>query len=245
MTEEDHRNRIIAMLSQVSIRDIETGDFSKDHHKKKKVYDAAKQLKTIPYFYKSIAGITDFVEQQAIIRRWLMKEVGLKDDGTAKDCLILYDYIKLMTSDSIAKMQEYQALGFLMTSLHNLAVKYKIPILAFTQLNRDGVTKESTDVVSGSDRIMWLCSNFSIFKDKSDEEIEKDGPEAGNKKMVPLVARHGEGLKSGDYINFNMKGWCAKIEEGKTRFEIQNGKSDTTDAGFIIENDDSEEELSL
>ena len=44
-------------------------------------------------------------------------------------------------------------------------------------LFRDGITKESTDTASGSDRIVWLCSNFTIYKRKSDEEIAKDGPE--------------------------------------------------------------------
>ena len=120
-------------------------------------------------------------------------------------------------------MKEYQALGFLMTGLHNFAIKYEIPILAFIQLNRDGITKESTDTASGSDRIIWLCSNFSIYKNKSDEEIAKDGPENGNRKLVPLIARHGEGLQDKDYINVNMIGKYGKLIEGKTAFELEDG----------------------
>ena len=97
-------------------------------------------------------------------------------DGTAKDCVIVYDYLKLMDSQGISQdLKEYQVLGFMMTSLHNFAVRYKVPILGFIQLNRDGITKETTDTASGSDRIIWLCSNFSIFKRKSDEEIADDG----------------------------------------------------------------------
>mgnify|MGYP003875370337 CR=1 FL=1 len=112
-------------------------------------------------------------------------------------------------------LKEYQVLGFMMTELHNFATKYKVPIVAFIQLNRDGINKESTDTASGSDRIIWLCSNFTIFKRKSDEEIAEDGPIHGNRKLVPLISRHGGGLDDNDYINCNMKGWCAKIEEGK------------------------------
>ena len=100
-----------------------------------------------------------------------------------KDCVIFYDYLKLMDSQGMSQdMKEYQVLGFMMTQLHNFATKYKVPIVAFVQLNRDGITKESTDTASGSDRIIWLCSNFTIFNRKSDEESE-DGP-AGNRKLL-------------------------------------------------------------
>jgi len=90
------------------------------------------------------------------------------------------------------------------------------------QLNRDGITKESTDAVSGSDRLIWLCTSFTIFKSKSAEELAEDGPEAGNRKLVPIVARHGGGLDDGDYINMNMLGSHAKLIELQTRNERKN-----------------------
>ena len=55
----------------------------------------------------------------------------------------------------------------------------------------------------------------------SDEEIAENGQSAGNKKLVPIVSRHGEGIQDGDYINCHMKGWCAQIKEGQTRFELE------------------------
>jgi hypothetical protein len=141
-------------------------------------------------------------------------------------------------------LKEYQVLGFMMTSLHNFAVRYQVPIVAFIQLNRDGITKESTDTASGSDRIIWLCSNFTIFKRKSDEEIAEDGPSNGNRKLVPLVSRHGGGLDDNDYINCYMKGWCAKITEGKTRLEILNNSPDK-DEGFIVDEQANYEEQEI
>jgi hypothetical protein len=53
----------------------------------------------------------------------------------------------------------------------------------------------------------------------SEEEIAEDGIKNGNKKGLVLAARHGPGLSDGDYINFNMRGECAKITELKTRNE--------------------------
>ena len=240
MVLDDHRHRTLAMTSEVSINDIETGQFSKTPDKRDKIYKAAEKLDKIPYFHYSIGGMP-FEEQLSIMRRWLAKEVGLNPDGTAKNCVLIYDYVKLMSSDSISNaMAEFQVLGFMMTGLHNFALRYKVPILAFIQLNRDGITRESTDTASGSDRIIWLCSNFSIFKLKSDEEIAEDGAGNGNRKLVPLVARHGAGLDAGDYINMKMKGWCGKIEEGKTASEIRENNTQSEE-GFIV--DDDEEEI--
>ena len=139
-------------------------------------------------------------------------------------------------------LKEYQVLGFMMTSLHNFAVKYRLPVVAFIQLNRDGITKESTDSASGSDRIIWLCSNFSIFKRKSDEEIAEDGGNSGNRKLIPVISRHGGGLDDNDYINCNMKGWCAKITEGSTKLELMN-KTNTKKDGFIVDDISHEAEI--
>jgi replicative DNA helicase len=241
MSTEDHINRLLAMMTEIEINTIETGKAFDSPDKQNRLQKAQNDLKNIRLYYKSIAG-KPFEEQLAIMRRWLVKEVGLHPDGTAKDCVIVYDYLKLMDSAGISQdMKEYQLLGFMMTSLHNFAVRYKVPILGFIQLNRDGITKESTDTASGSDRIIWLCSNFTIFKRKSDEEIAEDGPNNGNRKLVPLISRHGGGLDDNDYINCHMKGWCAKIEEGKTRLELVSNNKDA-DKGFILNDEHGNEE---
>jgi replicative DNA helicase len=239
MNKEDHIHRILAMLTEIEINNIETGKFSDSPDKKNKITKAAQELKAMKLYHKSIAG-KPFEDQLAIMRRWLVKEVGLNDDGTAKDCVIFYDYLKLMDSSGISQdLKEYQLLGFMMTSLHNFAVRYKVPIVAFIQLNRDGITKESTDSASGSDRIIWLCSNFSIFKRKSDEEIAEDGPDNGNRKLVPLISRHGGGLDDNDYINCYMKGWCAKITEGKTKLEVAHNIKNNSE-GFVVDDNDND-----
>lgn len=238
MTKEDHINRVLAMMTEIEINAIETGKFADSASQHSKISEAVTDLKNTPIFYKSIAG-KSFEDQISIMRRWIVKEVGLNPDGTAKDCVIFYDYLKLMDTQGMSQdLKEYQVLGFMMTALHNFATKYKVPIVTFIQLNRDGINKESTDTASGSDRIIWLCSNFSIFKRKTPEEMAEDGPESGNRKLVPLVSRHGGGLDDNDYINCYMKGWCAKITEGKTKLELVKNISSNSD-GFIVDDNDN------
>lgn len=221
MSKEDHLNRILANISGVPIGDIATGKFKDDDEKLIAVRRAADEIRDIPYTYVSVAG-APFETILNTIKRWILREVGQDENGRTNDCLVVYDYLKLMSSSGITNnMQEYQALGFQITNLHNLAVKYDFPCLSFVQLNRDGITKESTDAVSGSDRLIWLCTSFSIFKLKSAEELAEDGPNGGNRKVVTLKARHGAGLMDGNYINMNMIGEHSQLLELRTRDEMK------------------------
>lgn len=231
MSKEDHLNRIIASMTKIKINDISTGKFSEDKENIQKVKDAVEKLKTAKYTYVSVAG-APFENIINTIKRWILHDVGHDENGRTNECVVIYDYLKLMSSSSINNnLQEYQALGFQITSLHNLAVKYDFPCLTFTQLNRDGITKETTDVVSGSDRIIWLCTSFSIFKEKAPEEIAEDGPNAGNRKLIPIVSRHGPGMHDGNYINLKLEGEFCKIKELHTRNEFY-AKSRSSDDGL-------------
>lgn len=240
MTWEDHIYRSSAMLSGVPINDIETGKFGTDPDKRLAIDQAVTKLESVPYYHRSIAG-RPFEDILATIRRWMAKEVGMNLDGTSKDCVIIYDYLKLMDAQGISgEMKEYQLLGFMMTTLHNFAHRYRIPILAFMQLNRDGIDREDTSSAAGSDRIIWLCSNFSMFKAKSREEIAEDGVSSGNRKLLVLVSRHGEGMDQGEYINCHMQGYCARITEGETRSEVERQRQENE--GFV-EDEETDDDI--
>ena len=157
------------------------------------------------------------------MRRWVHKVVGYDENGNTNDCLIIYDYLKMMSGEGItSSMQEYQILGFMATTFNNFAVRNNLPIVTFIQLNRDGIDKESTAAVSGSDRVVWLTSNLTIFKPKTEEEIvQDDGEENGNRKLVVIKARHGGGVSGGNYINMYMVGKFARVIEKDTRDNLR------------------------
>lgn len=235
MDTEQHQARMLAMVSGLGLTYIETGKFIDDTDSLRKLKAAQATIDSWKYHYVNISGLP-FEEQLAIMRRWVVKKVGLNQDGTAKDCVIIYDYLKLMSAEGLgADMKEYQLLGLQTTALHNFAARYKLPILSAIQLNRDGIDKETTAAASGSDRIIWLCSNFSILKMKSDDEISKDGIKEGNRKLVTLKCRHGAGLSAGDYINFTIDKLNLRMTEGKTRSEL--GDSDKDIEGFEVQDD--------
>lgn len=222
MSTEDHWYRVGANVSDNKIKDLETGKFGQDKEAMLRVGEALNKLENAKFYYKNISG-KPFEEILGIARRWLKQVVGYGEDGKLKDCLIIYDYIKMMSGEGISdSLQEFQVLGFMMTSLHNFAVKHDVPIFSLVQLNRDGIDKETTDVVSGSDRITWLSTNLAVYKPKSDEEIAMDGGlKFGTHKLIVIKSRHGGGTPYGDYLNMISIGEKGKILEGDTHINLK------------------------
>ena len=247
MSKEDHVNRLLASISDIEINHISTGDFAKSKGMRERILRATESLKEIPYKYVTIAG-RSFEETLSTMRRWIVKDVGKDENGRTNPWLIIYDYLKLTSAAQMNDMKEFQALGYQMQSLVNFAIAEDVPCLSFVQLNRDGITRESEDVISGSDRLSWFCSSLTIFKKKSEEEIAEDGGESGNRKLVPLLSRHGGGLSDDfDYINMHLNGGYGRIDEGFTKSEyiLENKRQkegfdndvDNNKEGFVVEED--------
>lgn len=233
MGTQDHHHRLLSLFSGLNPKYIAKGKFVEHPVHHEKIREAAKVVKNMTYDYQNVSG-RSFDEILAIMRRWIMKNVGYDENGRLKDCLIIYDYLKLMSDDALKSMQEFQVMGFQMTRLHNFCVKYDCPCLTFVQLNRDGIQKEDTSVISQSDRIGWLCTSFTIFKEKTQDEINHDGPDKGNRKLVPIVSRHGEGMGDGGYICVQMDGGKGLVKELGTIYELKD-REKKSQTGFEID----------
>lgn len=215
LTSDTQLHRLTSLVSGVDLEHIETGKFKHSPQESEALWGCQKHIEGLQIDHFSVAGLAPH-SIMSIARRWLSKNVGFTNSGAAKPCLIIYDYLKLMDDGGFKNnLQEYQLLGFLITAMHNFAVKFKLPILATVQLNRDGVEKEGAEVVSGSDRIVWLCSSFTILKKKIQTELNEDPPSNGTKKLVVTDTRFGSGMESGEYINIIDKLEVGKMTEGK------------------------------
>lgn len=230
MDKTDLITRCLAGLSMVPLDELESGNFQYGN-KKHLVTQAAETLKNLPFFHQSVAG-KSFDEILSIVRRWVLKHVGFDEHGNTNSCLVVYDYFKLMDIGDLDNMPEYQAIGYQISKLTDFCKEYKFPCLAFVQLNRDGISKEDSSVISQSDRLLWLCHSFSIFKGKTMEEMQEDGPEFGNRKLVVICTRYGGGMQEGNFINMNMKGELATIQEIGTRADMLKHKALGGNGGF-------------
>jgi replicative DNA helicase len=216
LTSDIQLHRLSSLVSGIDLNRIETGSFKHNKQEEEALWSCQDKIEGLSIDHFSVAGLAPHAIM-SIARRWLSKKVGFTHSGAAKPCLIIYDYLKLMDDGGLKKgLQEYQLLGFLVTALHNFAVKFKLPVLATVQLNRDGIEKEGSEVVSGSDRIAWLCSNFTILKKKTQTELNEDPPINGTKKLVVTDTRFGAGMESGEYINVVEKLEVGKFIEGQT-----------------------------
>ncbi len=212
-------SRLTSLVTGVKLEDIETGKFAKSDIDKKKIWKLHKHIEDLPINHCSIAG-QNIQSAISFARRWLSKHVGLNDNGQANPCLLIYDYLKLTDSSDIKNnIQEHQLLGFLISSLHDFAMQWGIPILATVQINRDGVEKEGGQFAAGSDRFLWLGSNFTILKQKSAKELAEDPPSNGTKKLVVTDTRYGPGMSGNEYINIIDSLHIGKFEESKTFHE--------------------------
>lgn len=198
MTEQGQYPRLLARLSGIPINNVEKGMLREVE--KDKLIQIGREIQNVPLHYRKIAG-KPFSEIVSIIRNFIVQHVGMTN-GVTNNCLIIYDYFKLMDAATLSDMQEYQAMGFQIQELTNMCIKYDVPCSAYVQLNRDGITKDTSDAVSQSDRLVWLCSSLAMLKRKSSEEMSLDGFTNGNCKLIVCAEqRYGPGLDDNDYIN--------------------------------------------
>lgn len=205
-------DRMLARIAGVPFDDIRKGRYIDNEVMYGNVHKAKRLLQKIPLSYINITG-KNFDEVISLVRRWIVQSVGYDNNGKIKPCLLVYDYLKLTGSAEKQDMKEYEAIGYRMSALHDLTVSYSLPCLTFCQLNREFD-------VSQSDRIRWFCTSMCSLQKKTEDEIAQDNRENGNRKLVPEDFRFGPGLDDGDYINMQLDGRFAKIEEKKTRNQL-------------------------
>jgi len=234
MVKQDQSIRSLASTSGVTLKDIETGKFASNHLFNQKIDEAVQLLKGNKFlWYESIYG-KPFEEILAIIRRWVMKNVGFDENGNIKNCVVVYDYFKLMDRNQLDNLQEYQAMGFQISRLTDFCKEFDFPCLAFVQLNRQ-------NDISQSDRLRWLCHSYGTFEKKLPQEQMDDGTGFGNRKLKLLDTRFGPGIEEGDYVCMDFNRDINRIREICLKTEISQMEN-TSDGTFELQENEQPKE---
>jgi replicative DNA helicase len=173
MYKEEQEDKLLSMLSGVPHSEIRNGMFGRDtingkaREKIAKVQKASKQLAQAPFYHVYLPNFT-LEKVQALARKYQI-EHGVK--------LIVFDYIKLPSSNSNLGDKEYQALGYLTSGLKDLAGQLQVPVISAVQLNRGAVGKEDiTEAdIAGSDRILQLANRVCFLRRSTEEEYALTG----------------------------------------------------------------------
>lgn len=187
--------RVLALLSQVSIKKIKLQKFD-TKEEEERVLEAIETLKKMPIIHvNNPAWTVDTME--ATIKKWDNK-IGLD--------LVIMDYIKAPDTDDA-----YVELGKITNFLKNkVAVGMDLSVIAAAQSNRGGDTGESY-------RIEQYCSTLIKIVEKTVDEINRDGIDCGKYKLFVSLNRNGKshGDIDDDYIDINFFGEFMTMQEAE------------------------------
>jgi replicative DNA helicase len=199
MYKEEQEDKLLSLISGVPHSEIRNGMFGKDtihgyaRDKIKAVADASKLITNSNFHHVYMPNFT-LEKVQALARKYQL-EYGVK--------LIVFDYIKLPSSNANLGDKEYQALGYLTSGLKDLAGLLQVPVISAVQLNRGAVGKEDiTEAdIAGSDRILFLANRVCFLRRSTEDEYFQTG--ATHQFKIHLQ-RMGEdlpwtGIKAGKY----------------------------------------------
>jgi replicative DNA helicase len=173
MYKEEQEDKLLSMLSGVPHAEIRNGMFGKNtingtaRDKIAKVQKASKELAEAPFYHVYLPNFT-LEKVQALARKYQI-EHGVK--------LIVFDYIKLPSSNGNLGEKEYQALGYLTSGLKDLAGQLQVPVISAVQLNRGAVGADEIDesMIAGSDRILQLANRVCFLRRSTEEEYAYTG----------------------------------------------------------------------
>lgn len=170
MTSEEIVQKIIGIRAGVNTQQLEKGNITNEE------YERVKQA-TIDYHEGGLILIDDQTTMEGIMNtcRKLIRTHNIAG--------ISIDYIQLMSVERNRNKQRYEELGDISGALKNdVAKKLDKPVIILSQLGRSAIEANvaKAEHGAGSYKIAQDSDIYITLKEKSIEEIEKDGIENGN-----------------------------------------------------------------
>lgn len=174
---EQWRDRMVAMLSEVEELTVKHGGYTDAEYRK--ILKAIEIIEKGKLWHEFMPGY----QVDKLIT--LYKKYKYKEDIG----LAVFDYIKEPTKSSSGgyDRKEYQLLGDVTTALKDLSGELNIPVLAASQLNREGK-------IADSDRLLRYADVLMRLEARTDEEMNDIKPyEAryGTYKLIITDSRRG------------------------------------------------------
>jgi replicative DNA helicase len=196
MSDKRFLERALAYLTGIKIQNIRNGKYtSEDYHKIKDALNWIKKQKFVHYYEPAWT-----FDKIYIMSRILKNQMGLG--------FLVFDYIK--QTDTNTDMKEADYLGEMCNLLkNNVGGALNIPVLA-------GGQQSPYDMrLADSAKLARYASVIAYWMYKEQEEINNDGADGGNMKLIIDRNRLGRQMREGEYINFRFRGDYARIEQAK------------------------------
>jgi replicative DNA helicase len=182
MSPDEQASRVISRCSGIREWDLMDGVYLDDEGKKKIVDDVTKIFMASPFYYTPARGMsTDEIVSK--MREFKEKYVGTEMIGgvpRTKQCLIIYDWLKVAEKDSLQNIKEYQELGYIATKINDTISELDVPIICGAQANRFGNDKgvgvksasHAQNFLADSDRLLRFCTCLAWLRRLNVEEQE-------------------------------------------------------------------------
>ena len=199
MSKEELIMRQCSALSNIPMHLLESGKWRQAG---KTVVDKVRsvwaKVKDLKFYYYNVGGM-DVDSMINTLKRFYYSKVG-----RGNQMIFSFDYIKT-TSESMMNKSEWQIVGEMVDKFKKCVQKeilYDsepiIPMITSVQSNRYGITNnrnsdtivDDESVVSLSDRITQFCSHMFILRNKTADEIEREGASFGTHKLINVKSRH-------------------------------------------------------
>ena len=188
--------RLLAHLTGIPYKKITSGGYSEAESQL--ITEAINWLKSCRFTHIYLP----FFDQETIYTT--IKKVSHTQGGL--DAIIV-DYFK--GSNDNTAWDSYAGLGNLVNTVKNqICGDMGVIGIGAAQLNHQGKIADSA-------RIARNASTIITILDKSQNEIEADGVECGNKKLSVILNRNGMQMAPGEYIDIHFDGNLCSYEEAR------------------------------
>lgn len=199
MSKEELIMRQCAALSGIPMHLLESGKWRQaGENIVQKVRSVWSKIKDLQFYYYNVGGM-DVDSMINTFKRFYYSKVG-----RGNKMILSFDYIKT-TSESNSNKNEWQIVGEMVDKFKKAIQKEilfdgdpVVSMLTSVQSNRYGIVNnrnsqnviDDESIVSLSDRIIQFCSHMFILREKTVDEIEREGGNFGTHKLINIKRRH-------------------------------------------------------